>query len=407
MSSETTLFQPPARYPEAPKDMWYEVPQKAPEPEKPKQIFPWESRAPKPTRVFPQPRQPSPPPIIPQAIPTETFSPPDEAPAPLAPSDIEEALKEGGPASPPQSPPTPVNVWETFQQRTNAWDDMPEIERYVQAISQPRKGKIQVLYNTLGQRSPRNTSGSTTPTDKSRRRPSIKLTDFPTKDERPSLPVTPAPIRRPTFWGTEKEEEDGTLPTAEGVPKQEEWVRRFSQYPQPEFPRSRPPPPYDLQRTLSWRCQYCGKQNPIRKLEELQRRQSEALLSPTGTRELTDVPEPPSREMPESSSLEQAVEATISHLSPTSVPKMPKPILKEPSFELGKETIDSPAQEPVKAAEEATEELDPLSEPLGNSGKESGSSHPLAQTTAADEEIPGPPKHNTNSSAPFLAATRA
>ncbi|KIW71036.1 hypothetical protein, variant 1 [Phialophora macrospora] len=357
MSSETTLFQPPAHYPEAPKDMWYQVPEKAPEPVKPKPIFPWESRAPKPTRVFPQARQPSPPPPPPPTSEPATTVP-DEPRTDLAPTDAEEASKEG---SPPPPPAEPINVWETFQQRTNAWDDMPEIERYVQAISQPRKGKIQVLYNTLGQRSPRSASGATTPTDRSRRRPSLKLTDFPTKDERPSLPVTPAPIRRPTFWGGEKEDE-GTLPAAEGVPKQEEW-------------------------------------NPITKLEELQMRQSEALLSPTGTRELGDVPEPPSRKMPESSSREEVVEATISHLSPTKTPKVPKPILKTPHFELGQDQVPSPAQQPRDGASEETDALDPLSstaeiEPMG------GLSPPVGGPAAA-EEIP------TRSTAPFLAATKA
>jgi len=54
------------------------------------------------------------------------------------------------------------------------------------------------------------------------RRESLILTDFPTADDRPSLPVTPAPIRRPTFWGEERDEA-GELPGAEGVPDQAEW----------------------------------------------------------------------------------------------------------------------------------------------------------------------------------------
>ena len=372
MSTETTLFQPPSHYPEAPKDMWYDVPQKVPEPAKPKSVFPWESRAPKATRVFAPPREPSPPPVLP---PPPSSIPPAKESSALAPSDVEEAAREGVRVSSPQSPSDPVNVWASFQQRTNAWDDMPEIERYVQALTQPRKGKIQVLYNTLGQRSPRN-SGSTTPTDSNRRRPSLKLTDFPTKDERPSLPVTPAPIRRPTFWGDEKDKEEGTLPLAEGVPKQEEWVRRFSQYPQPEFPHSRPLPP-DFRGPLIWRCQYCGRQNPVNKLEELQRRQSEVLLSPTETREFTDVPEQPTRRMPESSSKEEAVEATISHISPTKVPKMPKPILKQPHFELGQEKVDSPAHEPTVPVPGEADELDPLSEPVLGPSKAAGFVDPI------------------------------
>lgn len=54
------------------------------------------------------------------------------------------------------------------------------------------------------------------------RRPSIILTDFPTEVERPSLPVTPAPIRRPSFWGEERDAA-GELPRAEGVPEQSDW----------------------------------------------------------------------------------------------------------------------------------------------------------------------------------------
>lgn len=50
----------------------------------------------------------------------------------------------------------------------------------------------------------------------------MKLTDFPTELERPSLPVTPAPVRRPRFWGDERDEE-GELPAAEGVPAQTDW----------------------------------------------------------------------------------------------------------------------------------------------------------------------------------------
>jgi hypothetical protein len=66
--------------------------------------------------------------------------------------------------------------------------------------------------------------------------------------------------------------------------------------------------------------------------------------------------------MPGSSSKEAAVEATISHISPTKVPKMPKPILKQPHFELGQDKVDSPAQNPTEAAEEA-EAMDPMETP--------------------------------------------
>lgn len=90
----------------------------------------------------------------------------------------------------------------------------------------------------------------------------MKLTDFPTEIERPSLPVTPAPVRRPSFWGAERDAR-GDLPGAEGVPSQSEW-------------------------------------NPVARLEDLQRRQSEVLAqgpaSPGG-------PKIPDRELPPSASV--------------------------------------------------------------------------------------------------------
>jgi hypothetical protein len=162
----------------------------------------------------------------------------------------------------------------------------------------------------------------------------MKLTDFPTEVERPSLPVTPAPIRRPSFWGSERDEE-GNLPTAEGVPKQDDWVRRFSSYPVPEFPALSP-----LLQTIGGilvaRCQFCGKQNPIARLEELQRRQSEVLMAPTKLEEAAALP---ARKMPESSSLE-AVEEAVEGATTTAIPPETsatapaplKPILKNPTF---------------------------------------------------------------------------
>jgi len=68
------------------------------------------------------------------------------------------------------------------------------------------------------------------------KRRSSRVTDFPSEDDRPSLPVTPAPIHRRGFWGRgdsnsqptddeedEVEREGRYLPAAEGVPLQSEW----------------------------------------------------------------------------------------------------------------------------------------------------------------------------------------
>lgn len=327
MSSDTALFTPPTKYPEPPKDMWYEVPEKVPEPPKPKPIFPWEARAPKPTRVFPSPKAPSPEPA--------PASEPELARIPSPTDDVSRPSDET-PATPPVGSPIP---WAGFLQRTNAWDDVPEIDRYVQAFNQSRKGPIQVLHHV----SPSQTKSP------EKRRPSTKLTDFPSEIERPSLPVTPAPIRRPSFWGEERDEA-GELPAAEGVPKQEDWVRRFSSYAQLQFP-DLARPLHNLQGAIVgyWRCQYCGKQNPIAKLEELQRRQSEVLQKGADF-EPKDVPE---REMPESESREAAEKADIKATSPEKAPKAPKPILKEPKIGLlpSQTPPSRPAEEPSEPSE--------------------------------------------------------
>ncbi|KUJ20930.1 nucleotide-diphospho-sugar transferase [Mollisia scopiformis] len=200
MSSDLTPFQAPERYPDPPKDMWYEVP-KTPTYQKPAPIFPWEKDAAKPTRVFPE-----------DNVATETFSSSD--PTPNSVPSAEDAR-----GSTPVTPTTPTiqlttaDPWQTYT-RSNAWDEIPEIERYIGNLQKSRKGNIQLLQG-YG-------SGIAQVSSPGGRRHSMKLTDFPTELERPSLPVTPAPIRRPSFWGEERDEE-GELPAAEGVPSQEDW----------------------------------------------------------------------------------------------------------------------------------------------------------------------------------------
>ena len=201
MSSDIKPFKAPERYPDPPKDMWYEVP-KTPTYQKPAQIFPWEQNAPKPTRVFPEDK-----PEI-----TKPSTSVDFAPEPAATG------KENSAPVTPATPTiqlTPADPWQNYS-RGNAWDDIPEIERYIGALQKNRKGNIQVLQG-YG-------SGIEQVSSPGARRRSMKLTDFPTELERPSLPVTPAPIRRPNFWGEERNDQ-GELPAAEGVPDQSEWVR--------------------------------------------------------------------------------------------------------------------------------------------------------------------------------------
>ena len=211
--------------------MYYQVPETPPAKEdRPKPIFPWEATAPKPTRVFAEDLPPAPPPPV--------------EPAPSTTTDDDETQTET------MSPTTPPTIQ---YQRTNAWDDVPEIDRYVSNLPQNRRAKFQALLNNTSLTNIANRpsnpeailspslegpSSPSTSTQPQQRRPSMKLTDFPTEIERPSLPVTPA-VRRPSFWGAERDAQ-GDLPAAEGVPDQSDW-------------------------------------NPVTRLEDLQRRQSEVL----------------------------------------------------------------------------------------------------------------------------------
>ncbi|KAL9105412.1 MAG: hypothetical protein Q9227_009405 [Pyrenula ochraceoflavens] len=274
MSQDTQLFQPPASYPEAPKDMWYRVPPTPPVIQKPAPIFPWETKSPKPTRVFLDEKPPSP------ALTVES------TPSPSATTDETKTSTENSPST-PTIKVTGADPWQSFS-RSNAWDELPAIDRYLQAFSQARKEKVQVIHQSSDHDPPEGVSSPSI--EEPIRRPSMKLTDFPTEIERPSLPVTPAPVRRPTFWGEEREEGEG-LPPAEGVPRQEDWVSNLN--------------PKNF--------------NPIQKLEELQRRQSEILGKGGAQSPSNDIPE---REMPKSGSVAAAASAASQSVSTASPPAL-------------------------------------------------------------------------------------
>ncbi|KAL5374616.1 hypothetical protein DPSP01_011797 [Paraphaeosphaeria sporulosa] len=228
-SDSHELFKAPQAYPEPPKDMWYQVPEEKPKPaEPPKPIFPWEQQRdrPKPTRVFAEDLPPpEPTPLTPTITisPSSAFGAPGAHPFSTVHYDEEETMSEEvvapGPNSPERvsSPKTADQQWQDFQQSSiNAWDSVPGIETYVRAImdSQTRRGKPQVLSQAVEQ--------ARSPVTRQERRESLILTDFPSAVERPSLPVTPAPVARPTFWGEERDEQR-ELPQAEGVPDQPDW----------------------------------------------------------------------------------------------------------------------------------------------------------------------------------------
>ena len=231
-SESHELFKAPHAYPEPPTDMWYTVPEDKPKPaEPPKPIFPWERERdrPKPTRVFAEDLPPpEPTPLTPTITlsPSSAPGPPGAHPFSTVHYEQDETMSEevAAPGQSPErvsSPKTADQQWQDFQQNTtNAWDTVPGIETYVRAImeSHTRKGKAQVQHQATS--APEVMSPVMS---RKNRRESLILTDFPTAVERPSLPVTPAPVRRPMFWGEERDSQ-GELPQAEGVPDQQDWV---------------------------------------------------------------------------------------------------------------------------------------------------------------------------------------
>ena len=243
-TTSTAQFQPPRSYPEPPKDMWYDVPSTRPRPEqKPAPIFPWETRkdAPPPSRKF----------IEDDLPPLVTSSSEEGADSPELSGMLDEFS-----VSADETPPTPtIHVndtavvsaaapWQSFTDRNrNAWDEVSGIDTYVRSLTafQKRRGNVQVIHQSTD---PESSSAIATGDvlspglmepepaellDRARgRRESLILTDFPTREERPSLPVTPAPRRRGTFWGDEGGEgrADGMkgMVEAEGVVGQADWV---------------------------------------------------------------------------------------------------------------------------------------------------------------------------------------
>ncbi|KAF4430928.1 glycogenin-2 beta [Fusarium acutatum] len=236
MSRDTAPFIPPERYPSPPKNMWYEVPKEKPAPRsKPApEIFPWERNRPRPTRSFIG--EPEPPAPEPEPTPGESGSDPSTGSARQL-SVTTEGLTESSEVTPSGSGAknesnastpivqiTPSDPWTSYT-RTNAWDEVPEIERYVDRLhGGHRRGKSST--SAIGRvKSP--STGAWRDDRSNFKNRGLKLTDFPSATERPSLPVTPAPIHRQSFWaGDDGEHEDEAakkLPEAEGVPTQSDW----------------------------------------------------------------------------------------------------------------------------------------------------------------------------------------
>ncbi|KAI9645892.1 glycogenin glucosyltransferase [Ciborinia camelliae] len=293
MSNDATPFRAPSRYPDPPSNMYYEVP-KTPKYQRPPPLFPWEANPPTPSRVFPE----------------DSYDDTTVPETPVAGSVVATTEDERSMPATPTTPTMPVSAdpWQSFA-RANAWDEVPEIERYIGNMTKNRKGNIQVLQGYGSGISQISSPGGI--------RRSMKLTDFPTELERPSLPVTPAPVRtQPSFWGEERDGQ-GALPPAEGVPAQQDWVSLFDEFNGTfdafrslfEDPKRLSIGPrsstlfYDLKKLLNLfnrllddlkRFSLTPGQDPAAQLEMLARRQSDVLANKLDltTREMPSRPLP-------------------------------------------------------------------------------------------------------------------
>ena len=268
MSSDAKPFVPPLRYPSPPKNMWYEVPKEKPAApaQPPKPLFPWESNRPRASRSFAG-----------ESIETENLSSSEpqvtsetaaaaEHQSSVTGSTAQtESQKEPVTPTTPTIKITPTDAWGSYS-HVNAWDEHPDINRYVEGLPWHRRERTQP---PAGEQPGAGRKGAG-------RNRGLKLTDFPSAFDRPSLPVTPAPVTRENYWAEEEGGDsaggDGSagkhpLPVAEGVPPQSEWVCVHGRRWQPS----------------DCPCNYVANsestiKDPQAQLQLLARQQSEALL---------------------------------------------------------------------------------------------------------------------------------
>ncbi|KKA19226.1 Glycogenin [Rasamsonia emersonii CBS 393.64] len=219
MSEDTKLFRPPSSYPEAPKNMYYEVPSVKREPQKLAQIFPWEARAVKPTRVFADE----------DVTVTVTVTEPGSVSSLGSTTDdtscTQPSTASSSVSSVQSQVPPPGDIWKSYSAQSNAWDDIPEIRVYIEAVKEQwlRRGGRS---NGDGRRAISDSGGEESESG------CCKTTTTTNEANRSSLPGTPAPVRKiseaTTTTGTGTATTRKSLSAAEeGVPNQEsesDWV---------------------------------------------------------------------------------------------------------------------------------------------------------------------------------------
>ncbi|KAL6693585.1 glycosyltransferase family 8 protein [Trichoderma pleuroticola] len=181
-------------------DTKFDTPQGGSFQQTPRQIFPWEANQPKATRSF----YGDEPELQPQGA------------SRSGPTAAKSTGRSSVTKSPPKSPVSKASdnkseagtaSWTTYS-RGNAWDDVPGISKYADAVEKRHRS------SSRGKEGEENDDEDDEQEEPQR---PFKVTDFPTEAERPSLPVTPAPVPRG------RDASGKALPEAVGVPSQSEW----------------------------------------------------------------------------------------------------------------------------------------------------------------------------------------
>lgn len=168
--------------------MYYEVPPKPTSPKSLKAVFPWEEHTPKATRLF-----------------LEDINEPDQT----------SGFRQTSTRNDDEYIQTSSGSWESYV-RANAWDDVPEIEKYMRSLQKPRQARATAPSGSAD-------AGKYPFPSTFSQGSNFRMNQFSTGSEQPSLSATPAPIGRRGFLGRDSEENQD-LPTAEGVPDQDDWV---------------------------------------------------------------------------------------------------------------------------------------------------------------------------------------
>lgn len=179
--------------------MYYELPPTRPEPEKVTRVFPWEGWAPRATRVFPGVDERS----TESEGESETASGTEVASGSVLTCTDEQSTTDTTTATTTTEQDEsrnqvywniekPTKSWKNYT-RSNAWDEIPGIQRYIKSIENARKGRKRTQMTPKTGTIITKQAPETSPPQKD---PNIPLNKSGTEVEESSLTVMPVPSTR-------------------------------------------------------------------------------------------------------------------------------------------------------------------------------------------------------------------